>query len=81
MSEISSYSVTAYSTFLAVFLEEKKIAVSSSASFINGSTKRLFNKLSSMINSNQKYDSSASSITILNLDTKLAFDWAMQEAL
>jgi len=64
----------------AVFLLEIKIAVSSSASVNNESTSLLFNRSSLIMNSNQKYDSSVSSKTMLNFDMKLAFDCAKQVA-
>ena len=59
---------------LDVFLEAAKIAVSSSASFSNGSTRFFFKSFSSMINSSQNAASSVSSKTILIFATKLAFD-------
>jgi len=55
-----------------------KIAVSSASSFDNGSTSSFFNNPSSMMNSNQKYDSSASSNPILSFEMKRALDCAMQ---
>jgi len=65
---------------LAVFLLEIKIAVSSSASFNNEPTSLFFNRHSSIMNSNQKHDSSVSSKTMLNLDMKLALYCAKQAA-
>ena len=66
---------------LAVFLEDAKIAVNSSASFNNGSTRFFFNSFSYIINSNQNAVSSASSKTTLNFAVKLGFDCDRQVAL
>ena len=60
---------------LAVFREDAKIAVSSSASVSNGSVRFFFNSFSSMINSSQNAASSVSSKTILIFAIKLDFDW------
>lgn len=66
--------------FLAVFRDEKKIAVNSSLSVKSGVTFSFDNRFSSIINSSQKLHSSASSITILNFGTNPALDWAIHAA-
>jgi hypothetical protein len=58
----------------AVFLEAIKIEDNSYASFFKFSTSSFFLSPSSIINSSQKYDSSASSITMLILTMKAALD-------
>ena len=74
------YLLTIGPLVLAVFLDDMKIDVNSPASLSKGRTRSFPNKRSSIINSNQKYASSASSMTILNFEIKLAFDCAIQTA-
>lgn len=67
--------------FLIVFLADTKMDLNSFPSLSNGTTCFSFSNFSSIIKTNQKQDSSTSSMTMLNLEVKLALDCAMQAAL
>ena len=64
-----------------VFLADTKMDLNSFPSLSNWTTCFSFSSFSSIIKSSQKQDSSTSSMTILNLETKLALDCAIQAAL
>ncbi len=64
-----------------VILDFTKIAVNSPPSFNKPATCISFSRLSSMMNSIQKQDSSTSSITMLSFDAKSALDCATHAAL